>query len=114
MSNISPLFSGPGGARQVTFDRAELMHIMNLYGRMVVEGHWRDYAIDMDRHAAVFSAFRNACERPQFRLVKRPDLRSRQGQYMLLNEHGITIRRGHTLGPVLAPIERRLLRLVQA
>ena len=32
--------------RQVTFDRRELDRILNLYGRMVAAGEWRDYAID--------------------------------------------------------------------
>ena len=32
--------------RQVGFERAELTRILDLYGRMVSAGHWRDYAID--------------------------------------------------------------------
>ncbi|HZC37215.1 MAG TPA: DUF2794 domain-containing protein, partial [Sphingomicrobium sp.] len=28
-----------------TFDRLELTRILDLYGRMVAAGHWRDYAI---------------------------------------------------------------------
>jgi hypothetical protein len=49
---------------QVGFDRAELTQILNLYGRMVAAGNWRDYAIDLGRDAAIFSAFRRATERP--------------------------------------------------
>ena len=30
----------------VTFNRLELNRILNLYGRMVADGEWRDYAID--------------------------------------------------------------------
>jgi len=36
-------------AAQVAFDRAELMRILDLYGRMVAAGLWRDYAISFDR-----------------------------------------------------------------
>jgi hypothetical protein len=32
--------------------------------------------------------------------------------WALIGESGITLRRGHELGPVLAPIERRLLKVV--
>lgn len=98
---------------QVGFDRAELSRILDLYGRMVAAGNWRDYAIDLGREAAVFSAFRRAAERPEIRIEKRPALRQRQGMWALVGEAGAVLKRGHELGPVLAPVERRLLKLVE-
>ncbi len=114
MSNVTPLFTGKRGAQQVCFERVEINQIMNLYGRMVAEGLWRDYAITMGKDEAIFSAFRRASERPEVRVVKRPDLRAKQGQYMLLGEGDVVLRRGHDLGPLLAPLERKLLKLVEA
>jgi hypothetical protein len=106
-------FSGalPGGAGQTVFDRAELDRIMQLYGRMVAAGEWRDYAISFGRDSATFSAFRRAAERPEYRLVKEPALRNRQGQYSLLGEAGQVLKRGNELGAVLAPAARRLVKL---
>ena len=97
---------------QVGYDRAELTRILDLYGRMVAAGHWRDYAIDLRADAAVFSAFRRAAERPEYRIEKRPALRNKQGQWALIGEGGSVLKRGHELGPVLAPVERRLMKLV--
>ncbi|WP_296720412.1 DUF2794 domain-containing protein [Erythrobacter sp.] len=105
--------SFPGrGAQQVGFERAELMRILDLYGRMVAAGEWRDYAMDFDKHAATFAAFRRAAERPQARVEKRPALRSKQGMWTLFGEHGQVLKRGHDLANVLAPMERRLLKAV--
>lgn len=84
---------------------------MQIYGRMVAAGHWRDYAITHGRDTATFSAFRRASERPEYRLVKDPKLRLRQGQYALLAETGTVLKRGDDLSAVLAPLARRLLRL---
>ena len=100
------------GGGQVGFDRAELGRILDLYGRMVAAGHWRDYAIDLGREAAAFAAFRRTAERPEYRIEKRPSLRNRQGMWALVGESGSVLRRGHELGPILAPIERRLMKLV--
>jgi hypothetical protein len=50
---------------QVGFDRLELQRILDLYGRMVAAGHWRDYAIRFDREVATFACFRRAAERPE-------------------------------------------------
>jgi hypothetical protein len=97
---------------QVGFERAEMTRILDLYGRMVAAGHWRDYAIDLGREAAVFSAFRRTAERPEIRIEKRPALRQRQGMWALVGEAGAILKRGHELGPVLAPVERRLMKLV--
>ncbi len=97
---------------QVGFDRAELQRILDLYGRMVAAGQWRDYAMDFDRHAATFAAFRRAAERPQARVEKRPALRNKQGMWTLYGEHGQVLKRGHELAGVLAPMERRLLKAV--
>src|SRR5580704_5974095 len=36
----------PRLAERTRFDRPELKHILNIYGRMVIAGQWRDYAID--------------------------------------------------------------------
>ena len=94
------------------FDRRELQRILDLYGRMVAAGHWRDYGLSFDPQVAVFAAFRRATERPEIRIEKRPTLRLKQGMFALIGEHGMVLRRGHDLPGVLAPIERRLVRLV--
>ena len=100
-------------AQQVGFDRLELMRILDLYGRMVAGGLWRDYAMDFSRDAASFSAFRRASERPQARIEKCPALRGRQGMWTLFGEAGQVLKRGHELAGVLVPLERRLLKVVE-
>ena len=100
-------------APQTVFDRSELARILDVYGRMVAAGHWRDYAIEMTDDVAIFLAFRRATERPEIRVEKRPGLRLRQGMWSLVGEAGIVLKRGHTLGLVLAPLERRFMKLVE-
>jgi len=112
MGVVTP-FPVAGKPGQVGFDRVELGRILDLYGRMVAAGHWRDYAMDLGRDAAVFAAFRRAAERPEIRIEKRPALARKQGMWALVGEHGAVLKRGHELAPVLAPVERRLLRLVE-
>ena len=79
---------------------------------MVAAGHWRDYALRVDPDVAIFAAYRRHTERPEFRIEKRPALRLKQGAFSLVGEQGQLLKRGHDLAGVLAPIERRLMRLV--
>ena len=112
MSVVSP-FPRIGDRRPIaTFDRKELSRILDLYGRMVAAGHWRDYALRIDPDVAVFAAYRRHSERPEVRIEKRPALRLKQGAFALIGEHGVVLKRGQELGGILAPLERRLMRLV--
>ena len=112
MGNVYPFPDSRSSSPQIGFTRAELKRIMDLYGRMVAAGQWRDYAVEFGRDHAAFWAFRRTAERPEYRIEKRPSLRSKQGMWALIGEGGVTLRRGHELGPILAPIERRLLKVV--
>ena len=112
MNNVTSFPDSGGRPGQIGFERQELQRIMDLYGRMVSAGHWRDYAIDLGRDAAIFSAFRRAAERPEYRIEKRPALRHRQGMWSLIGEAGAVLKRGQELAGILAPVERKLLRIV--
>jgi hypothetical protein len=89
---------------RVTFNRIELTRILNLYGRMVADGEWRDYAIDFLRDRAVFSVFRRASEVPLYRIEKDPRLARKQGMYSVISATGLILRRGHELERVLLVI----------
>jgi hypothetical protein len=93
---------------RVTFTRLELNRILNLYGRMVAAGEWRDYAIDFMKDRAVFSIFRRASEVPIYRIEKDPRLARRQGAYSVIAAGGQILRRGHELERVLLAIDRKL------
>ena len=93
---------------RVTFSRLELNRILNLYGRMVAAGEWRDYAIDFLKDRAVFSIFRRASEVPIYRIEKDPRLARKQGAYSVISATGLILRRGHELDRVLLVIDRKL------
>src|SRR5213079_2883844 len=99
--------AGPLPSR-VTFNRFELDRILNLYGRMVADGEWRDYAIDFLRGRAVFSVFRRASEVPVYRIEKDPRLGRKQGIYSVISANGLIVRRGHELDKVLRAVDKSL------
>ncbi|CAN5139012.1 DUF2794 domain-containing protein [soil metagenome] len=100
--------TAPLPPQSVTFNRAELNRILNLYGRMVADGEWRDYAIDFLKDRAVFSIFRRASEVPIYRIEKDPRLARKQGVYSVIAASGQILRRGHDLERVLLVIDRKL------
>lgn len=98
----------PVHASHVSFSRQELSRILNLYGRMVADGEWRDYAIDFLKDRAVFSIFRRSSEIPLYRIEKDPRLARKQGAYSVIAASGMILRRGHDLDRVLMVLDRKL------
>jgi hypothetical protein len=106
--------TSPTPSRAVTFfERPELDRLLRLYGQMVAAGHWRDYAIDGLRDAAVFSVFRRASESPLYRIEKRPALARRQGAWAIIGQGDVILRRGHELDQVLRFFERARFSVVE-
>ncbi len=93
----------------VAFDRKELALILNVYGRKVGQGEWRDYAMDFLKDRAVFSVYARVSERPLFIIEKTPRLRNRQGQYAVTNQQGRILKRGHELSLVLRVLDPDLV-----
>ena len=93
----------------VRFDRKELSTILNVYGRQVANGQWRDYAIDMLKDRAVFSIFKRASEMPVYRIEKDPKLRRKQGMYRVVGPAGQVLKRGHELEQVLKILDSDLV-----
>jgi hypothetical protein len=109
MGDLEPI-AFPGGRSKppgpkVTFDRRELVRILDLYGRKVAAGEWRDYAIAFLKDRAVFSVFRRASEMPLYRIEKNLSLARRQGAYAVVAASGLVLKRGHSLDRVLRAID---------
>ncbi len=104
----SPARNSAAPATHVTFSRRELNRILDLYGRKVAAGEWRDYAIDFMKDRAVFSVFRRTSESPLYRIEKNPKLARRQGAYSVISATGHILRRGHELDRVLSALDRSL------
>jgi hypothetical protein len=98
--------AAPSG-QVVGFDRGELQSIFNLYGRMVAQGVWRDYAMDFSPSQAVFSIFRRNGEAAAFRIVKEPKAIRKQGAYSVVAQTGLILKRGPDLSRVLLVLEKK-------
>lgn len=121
MSDLDPIRLGaegtaspqPSAPQRIRFDRRELDHILQVYGRKVAAGEWRDYAMDFTRDAAIFSVFRRTSETPLYRIEKRPKLKARQGPYAVIAGTGLVLKRGHELSQVLRVLDKKRLALVE-
>ncbi len=110
MNGVDPRRQEPRDkpALVVTFDRHELRVILDLYGRKVADGEWRDYAIDFTPQKAVFSIFRRTSEFPLYRIEKVPKLARKQGAFSVIAATGLILKRGHDLARVVSVLDKKL------
>ncbi len=107
-ANSPPQRASSPAPSAVVFSRRELSAILDVYGRQVAAGEWRDYAIDHGRETAAFSIFRRTSEVPLYRIEKTPKLARKQGAYSVVSATGLILKRGNELDRVLAVIDKKV------
>ena len=52
------------------FEKDELKIILDLYAKMVSEGSWKDYGLNISSRQVGFSVFKNAAENAMYKICK--------------------------------------------
>ncbi len=98
---------------KVAFQRKEMGVILDIYGRLVMTGEAKDYAVGMFKDQASFAIFRRHAENPTWTILKTPTLARLQGQYAVLGSQGQILKRGRDLKQVLAVFDRKKFEIVK-
>ena len=107
VSALFPSLRAPARGR-VTFSRAELGRILDVYSTRVSAGEWRDYAIDHVPGLAIFSIFRHTLEKPFFSVVKFRHAKDRRSFEYAVFQGPQLLRRSDALTDALRILNRRL------
>ncbi len=86
--------------------------ILDAYGRMVMSGQAKDYAIGMHKDQAIFAIFRRHAEHPSWQVIKTPAMANAQGAFAVLGGQGQTLKRGRDLRQVLRVFDTRRFAIV--
>ncbi|MEO1305142.1 MAG: DUF2794 domain-containing protein [Pseudomonadota bacterium] len=111
MSKVTPLKKSRP-APKIAFQRDEMSLILDVYGRLVMSGQAKDYAIGMHKDQAVFAIFRRHAETPNWTVIKTPALARMQGAYSVLGAQGQILKRGRDLKQVLLVFETRKFEVI--
>lgn len=87
--------------------------ILDVYGRLVMSGQAKDYAIGAHKDQAVFAIFKRHAENPKWTILKTPALARMQGAYAVLGAQGQILKRGRDLKQVLSVFDTRKFEIVR-
>ena len=96
----------PPPSRHTFFSRSELCKLLSLYSRRVVNGEWRDYAIDHDATQATVSFYRCAAGHPEYAITKTAGHKDRPGLFVL-KAGPQQITQSQSLEEVIGAVERQ-------
>ena len=79
------------------FEKNELKTILDLYAKMVSEGSWKDYGLNISTRQVGFSVFKNAAENAKYKICKNFKPSSRNLKYLITDSRGKILKNSHDL-----------------
>ena len=98
---------------QIFFVKKELQTILNLYGRMVSNGTWRDYGVSIRPKEISFDIYQRASEKPIFRILKSLKPKNYNEKFYIEDKHGNILKRSNNLFNLIEKTRWNNLRAVK-
>ena len=70
------------------FEKNELKIILDLYAKMVSEGSWKDYGLNISSKQVGFSVFKNAAENAIYKICKNFKPKNKNLKYLITDTNG--------------------------
>ena len=74
--------------REVFFIKKELQTILNLYGKMVSNGSWKDYGVSISPREISFDIYQRASEKPIYKILKNLKPNNYNEKFTIKDKHG--------------------------
>ena len=89
-SNLKLIINNPQNKieQKQFFEKDELKTILDLYAKMVSEGSWKDYGLNISSKQVSFSVFRNAAENAIYKICKNFKPKNKNLKYLITDTNG--------------------------
>ena len=95
-----------------SFNRSELGLILDIYGKKVSQGIWKDYAIDHFTNNAIFSFYRSSFEKAYLQIEKNTKSTKSKLKYRLIDSVGRVLKQDNDLTKVISFLSSSQLKIV--
>ena len=91
------------------FEKNELKIILDLYAKMVSEGSWKDYVLNISSKQVGFCVFKNATENAKYKICKNFKPINKNLKYLITDSRGKTLKNSNELKNLLKNINWKKL-----
>ena len=88
-------------SKKLFFERTELKIILDLYAKMVSEGSWKDYGLNISSKQVSFSVFRTATENALYKICKNFKPKNKNLRYLITDTSGKILKNSYELKSLL-------------
>ena len=98
-SNLKLIINNPQNKieQKQFFEKDELKIILDLYAKMVSEGSWKDYGLNISSKQVSFSVFRNAAENAIYKICKNFKPKNKNLKYLITDTNGKILKNSYEL-----------------
>ncbi len=94
---------------QYFFEKDELKIILDLYAKMVAEGSWKDYGLNISVKQVGFCVFKNATENAKYKICKNFKPINDNLKYLITDSRGKILKNSNELKNLLKNINWKKL-----
>jgi hypothetical protein len=87
--------------REIFFIKKELQTILNLYGRMVSNGTWKDYGVSVGLREISFDIYQRASEKPIYKILKNLKPKNCDEKFYIKDKHGNILEKSNDLSNLI-------------
>ncbi len=91
------------------FEKNELKIILDLYAKMVSEGSWKDYGLNISSKQVGFSVFKNSTESAMYKICKNFKPNNKSLKYLVTDSKGKILKNSNDLRILLKNINWKKL-----
>ena len=83
--------------KEIFFVKKELRTILNLYGKMVSNGNWKDYGVSIGTREISFDIYQRASEKPIYKILKNLKPKNYDERFYIKDKHGNVLEKSSNL-----------------
>ena len=83
--------------KEIFFVKKELQTILNLYGKMVSNGTWKDYGVSVNLKEISFDIYQRASEKPIYKILKSLKPKNHNEKFYIKDKHGNVLEKSNDL-----------------
>ena len=112
MKHLKLIINNKNIKRDIFFKKNELKLILNLYGKMVSGGEWKDYGLSISKKEVSFNVYNRASEFPAYKITKNLKPKNEEEKYLVKDSQNKVINQSDNLQNLIKRIIWKKFKLV--
>ena len=98
--------------KDIFFKKNELQLILNLYGKMVSNGEWKDYGLSISKKEVSFNVYHRTSEYPAYKITKNLKPKNESEKYLIKDHKNKIIKNSENLQSLIKKVIWKKFKLV--